>query len=66
MMERRSFLKKLVGSALLAAAPVQALASHARSEACTADDERLFTETRLMMGTFDTLTVSGADASHAD
>lgn len=65
MMERRSFLKKLVGSALLAAAPVQALASQTGVASRTADDERLFTETRLMMGTFVTLTVSGAEASRA-
>lgn len=64
-MERRSFLKKLAGSALLAAAPFQALASSARAGSSPADDERLFTETRLMMGTFVTLTVSGVEASRA-
>lgn len=67
MNDRRSFLKKIAGAAMLAASPLSFLSSESRAaQAGTVqDDELLFTETRLMMGTFVSLTVSGVEASRA-
>ena len=51
MIDRRSFLKQLAGAAVLAAVPFPAFASVKGSA--------LHTETRLMMGTFVTVTTHG-------
>ena len=58
MIDRRSFLKQLAGAAVLAAAPFPAFASVQGGSA-------LHTETRLMMGTFVTVTTHGLSEGHA-
>lgn len=60
MIDRRSFLKQLAGAAVLAAAPLPALASMQRGMT-----PALHTETRLMMGTFVTVTTHGLGEAHA-
>ena len=57
MIDRRSFLKQLAGAAVLAAVPFPAFASVKGSA--------LHTETRLMMGTFVTVTTHGLSEVHA-
>ena len=58
MIDRRSFLKQLAGAAVLAAVPFPALASTGMKTA-------LHTETRLMMGTFVTVTTHGLSEAHS-
>ena len=58
MIDRRSFLKQLAGAAVLAAAPFPAFAAMQGNAA-------LHTETRLMMGTFVTVTTHGLSNTHA-
>ena len=60
MIDRRSFLKQLAGAAVLAAAPFPAFASMQGGM-----KSALHTETRLMMGTFVTVTTHGLSESHA-
>ena len=60
MIDRRSFLKQLAGAALLAAAPIPAFASAQRGA-----KSALHSETRLMMGTFVSVTTHGLSESHA-
>lgn len=62
MVERRSFLKKLMSTALLAAVPLPAFAAGKPKEPEAAP---LFTDTRLMMGTFVSITVSGVEEGRA-
>ena len=58
MIDRRSFLKQLAGAAVLAAVPFPAFASVGMKSA-------LHTETRLMMGTFVSVTTHGLSEAHA-
>ena len=58
MIDRRSFLKQLAGAAVLAAVPFPAFASVGMNPA-------LHAETRLMMGTFVTVTTHGLSEAHA-
>ncbi|WP_458399387.1 FAD:protein FMN transferase [Mailhella sp.] len=59
MIDRRSFLKQLAGAAVLAAAPFPAFA------ALPSMKSALHSETRLMMGTFVTVTTHGLSEAHA-
>lgn len=60
MIDRRSFLKQLAGAAVLAAVPFPAMASLPKGA-----EGALHTETRLMMGTFVSMTTHGLSEAYA-